>query len=194
LHGTNLGAVDLRATFPGAIDDHSESGWSAAADVFVGSDGVCERRRTGGGGSASSGGGSRIGDRGTRARERDGKRNGARQGIDGGAGGGFTAAGTRGSGQAGERHGSGGESGNQHQTAAFGAGRSGEIVVPCRNAGGRGKWVGGARFFAKYKRIDSDGRCGICAAAHRMLAGGTPTASDLRGNRRVLERCGHLGI
>src|SRR6202007_1160389 len=55
VHGTNLGTADRRATDKRPLDDNDTRGERAHPDVFLGSDGVRERRRAGGRGPEASG-------------------------------------------------------------------------------------------------------------------------------------------
>ena len=186
VHGTGLGATDIGAAFARPFDDDGASRRSAAADVVVGSGGVCDRRRTGRGRFAARGGGAGVGDGGGGKGQGIGERHGPGSRAADRTRGGFAAAGTRGTGETGQRYGSSGESGNQHEAAAFRAGRSREIVIPCWERWQARNTVRERISLAKHERIDTHGRRGVCAIAERVLASGTPASRPFRSDKRLM--------
>src|SRR5208282_73807 len=188
VHGTGMGATDIGAARTRPFNDDGASEWSAAADVLVGSGGVRDRRRAGRGRFAARGGGAGAGDGGDGKGQGIGERHGTGPRAADRARGGFAAAGTRGTGKTGERHRSGGESGNQHEAAAFRAGRSRKIVILCWERWQARNTVRERISLAKHQRIDSHGRRGICAIAERVLASGTPASRPFRSDQRLVEK------
>src|SRR6267143_1135296 len=129
LHGADLGATDRDAAFAGKVDDHRQDRRSANSDVFLGSNGIRQRRRAVRGGFAASRCSPGAGHSGNGIRQGNGECHGARPSDEHGARGSHAIAGTRGCGQASEGYGSSGKPRDQHETSALGVGRSTKVVA-----------------------------------------------------------------
>src|SRR6267378_4457005 len=129
MHGADLGATDRDAPFAGKVDDHSQDRWCANSDVFLGSNGIRQRRWAVRGRFAASRRSPGAGHRGNGIRQGNGECHVARPSDEHGASGSHSIAGARGCSQASEGHGSGGKPRDQYETSALGVGRSRKVVA-----------------------------------------------------------------